>query len=188
MSNKNISNIFKKRETYFPSSSYSWYSSVNLVQVVEAMLRWAGDQLGKRFDALHKSFSLCVCVCSKVPLVAFSGGQNKSKPKEIFLERLLKTRYNLGVAPPGSPRFTPGVDRNVATCCCVCLRAQTLGLVDRSQDTRDGDGSQIRCPDFKIKLQLTRLNYLSDISGVVMCIRSILRGNLKYWKCFRYNC
>lgn len=28
--------------TYFPSSSYSWYSSVNLVQVVEAMLRATG--------------------------------------------------------------------------------------------------------------------------------------------------
>lgn len=31
------------KPTYFPSSSYSWYSSVNLVQVVEAMFRWAGE-------------------------------------------------------------------------------------------------------------------------------------------------
>lgn len=125
--------------------------------------------------------SLCVCVCvPKCHLSPSPEDKIKANLRKIFLERLLKTRYNLGVAPPGSPRFTPGVDRNVATCCCVCLRAQTLGLVDRSQDTRDGDGSQIRCPDFKIKLQLTRLNYHSDINGVVLCIRSIFRGNLKY--------
>lgn len=31
--------------THFPSSSYSWYSSVNLVQVVEAMLRDTGGTI-----------------------------------------------------------------------------------------------------------------------------------------------
>ncbi|TNN55082.1 hypothetical protein EYF80_034711 [Liparis tanakae] len=59
----------RKKSTHFPSSSYSWYSSVNRVQVVEAMMRPGGWR-----DVLDTAGSLAKTTPTDLNLSKTSGG------------------------------------------------------------------------------------------------------------------